>query len=497
MASRPQTTIIIHTQGWTGRGDVSAGRQPLTQIWRDAPTSLPEATAFVLKEGGPVGRRVWVLDSELWLGLVELPAAAVANLSDNELAGPGAYEAENSGGLTASKSVTAVRRSRVPEHDDQFLVAQCSRERMVAVKQAVKLAGGRLAGVCHPAGLPQALLDDGEQDALAGDWRRIEFWAEEVVLAQRVGGRDQVVPLGMSPRGAWRASLSPLLREEPVAPLEQTLLETGVKPRDGVQWRDPLGAGPAARWLNAGEDPDESSQDGPELWRLDEPKLAEHFVAAWAQRLASDSSAQLLPVPWIKPPKAPAARWPAVAIGVLALLIAVGSFGLQWYQASERVITLTDEIEHEEEEARMLGEIEKKATESKRSVEKKKKQIENLEAELVRAINEKRRKAEANAPRETDYRLPLADLMGSLSRLAEGDLVVESITPGSPRHEISGIAASPESASRLAREMSRELVAWSVSPAQIEPVLTSADPHWRFTIVLDPAVPKIPSGVSQ
>ncbi|MEM1108867.1 MAG: hypothetical protein AAGH99_09280 [Planctomycetota bacterium] len=486
MASRPQTTIIIHTQGWTGRADVGAGGQSKPQVWRNAPTELTEAAAVVLKEGGPVGRRVWVLDSGLWLGLVELSAGAVANLSDADLAGPASYEAENAGGLSAAKAVTAVRRARVPEQDDQFLVAQCSRDRMAALKQAVKAAGGKLAGVGHPAGLPQALLDGGERDAEAGDWRRVEFWADEVVLAQRIGGRDQVLPLGMSPRAAWRAALSPLIREEPVAALEQTLIEPGVKPRDGAQWRDPLGGGATARWLNAGEDAADAAQDGPEVWRLEEQTAAEHFVAAWGERAAVDPMFATLPVPWAKPPKAPAARWPAVAVGVLALLLAAGAFGLQWVQATERVAELTEAIEHEQEQSKLLVDLEKKAADSAKAVQAKERAIEKLGGDLARALAEKARR-DAPVLGEPDYRVPLADMMGSLSRLAGGDLLIESITPGSPRHEIAGIAASPKSASKLARELSRELAGeWSVSPAQVTPVLTAGDTHWRFTITLDP-----------
>ncbi|MEM9882009.1 MAG: hypothetical protein AAF800_03720 [Planctomycetota bacterium] len=492
MASRPQITIVMHTRGWTARADVAEGGLPRTQVWRDAPPELAEAVGVVLKEGGAIGRRVWVLDSGLWLGLVEMSAAAVANLSDAELAGPAAYEAETAGGLSATAAVTGVRRSRVPEYQDQFLVAQYPRDRLAAVKQAVKSAGGKLAGVGHPGGLPQALLDGGERDVLAGDWRRVEFWADEVVLVQRTRGRDQVIPLGMPPRGGWRASLSPHLREEPVAPLEQTLVEPGVKPRDGTQWRDPLGAGPAARWLNAGEEEDGSS-DGPELWRLEEPATAEHFVAAWARRLSAEPSLEAFPVPWVKPPKAPAARWPAVAAGVLALLLVAGVLGLQWVQASERVAELTEEIESRQEEARMIADLEKKAKESKQAVQRETREIADLEAQLARVM-EARDRDETGAPRVADLRGPLAELMGSLSRLAGGELMVESITPGSPRHEVAGLSASPESASRLARRLSRELSAgWSVSPARIEPVLTADDPHWRFTIMLDPASPTPPS----
>ena len=290
MPSRPDITVVIRTHGLLLRVDVRGGGEPQVKRWRRDWSDLTAAVTHALRDGGRSGRRVWVLDSGVWLGMVELPGGAVAGLPDKDLADPAAFEAEAISGLTPVEAVTTVQRRRMSDQEDQFLVAQTKRTDVIAVARAVRSAGARLAGIGHPAGLPEPLELDGRAGTTKdGGWRRVEFWSESVVLVESVAGRVGLIPLGVSPQGDWRKMLARhLSRGEPVAQ-DQTLIEPGVRVRGGAQWRESTAVRGNARWLAAGEDRDDVD-DGVPVWDLADDTLVEPFAAAWARRLGPDGA---------------------------------------------------------------------------------------------------------------------------------------------------------------------------------------------------------------
>ena len=286
MASRPDLTVVIRTPDLLLRADVRAGEEPVVSRWRGLALDPPTAVVHALGEGGRAGRRVWVLDSGVWLGDVGLSGSAVAGLSDKELANPAAFEAEAVSDLRPDEAATAVQRRRIVEQDDQFLVAQVRRSDLVAVAKAVKGAGSRLVGVRHPAGLPARLEGaeahtDGGASAADAAWRRVEFWSDSVVLAEGRAGRVTLKPLGVGPASDWRRGLAGLLRDSEATEADHTLLASGVEVRGGPEWGERPAASESARWLAAVEDvADDGSTSGETHEELSRYDVAERFAAA-------------------------------------------------------------------------------------------------------------------------------------------------------------------------------------------------------------------------
>ncbi|MEM9347601.1 MAG: hypothetical protein AAGB26_13385 [Planctomycetota bacterium] len=483
MPSRPDMTLLIRTHGLLLRADVGGGGEPVVTKWRQDWPDVAAATSHAFADGGKPGKRVWVLDSEVWLGTVDLPAGAVAGQSDKDLVGPAAYEAEAISDLSPMEAVTAVQRRRMADHGDQFLVTQARRSEVSALARVVRGAGGKLAGLGHPAGLSTALQFD-QHTGNGADWRRVEFWYEAVVLIESVGGRLGLFPLGLGPRSDWRRALTPLLRAgEPVAE-DQTLIGPGVRVRGGTQWRESAAVEGTARWLAAGDE-QADEDDGIPNWDLADDASADRFVQAWAKQLVTVQPGDPAMTPTVRPPKAPASRWPAVLVGVLALGLAVFAIMTLREEATHRIAELQELIDHAEEDQKAISDRGQQVNRLKVALRSKQRAVSDLETQL-----EKLREQQAKTQTKeigADRRTALSAMMASLTSSNSDSIMVQSIEHGSPRHEISGMSTSPEAATRLARDLSRKLRGlWSVSPAEIEPESGARQVVWRFTIALDP-----------
>ncbi|MEM8884619.1 MAG: hypothetical protein AAGD14_11155 [Planctomycetota bacterium] len=475
---------MIRMPGLLLRADMRSDGDPLVSRWRQDWPDAASAVAHALDEVGRASRRVWVLDSDVWLGVVDLPDSAVAGLSDKDLVEPAAFEAEPISDIRPSDAVTAVQRRRMSGEGDQFLVVQARRADVTAVAKAVRRAGSKLAGMGHPAGLGESLVSDGPSVGTggSGDWRRLEFWPDSVVLTESSAGRTDLIPLGIGPGSSWRRALEPLLRQREPAAEPHTLVAPGVQVRGGLIWRENVAASGTAHWLVAGEDQSDDD-DGVPVIDLSEDVSADVLAATWARTLATVDPAAGGVAPMLRQPKAPAARWPAVVVGVLAFAVALGLVLYQRDQAAKRLEELQGRLEHAETEARNLGNRRKQAQQAKVEVRRKEKAVENLERE----VQNLRKQRTITRPVQLDRRAALAAMMSSLTSLGSKQVVIQSIEHGSPRHTIKGTALSPDAASRLARELSRTLRRhWAVSPAQIDPKSGPQRMVWTFSIEIEP-----------
>ena len=502
---RPDTTVIIRTPGLLLRADVRGREAPLVTQWREADFDATSAVTHALREGGRPGKRVWVLDSEVWLGLVGLSGGAVAGLSDKELAEPAAFEAEAISDLRPDEAVTAVQRRRVAEQDDQFLVAQTRRADVVAIAKALRGAGAKLAGITHPAGLVEPLTSPGSESGATDtrsplDWRRVEFWSDSVVLVESVARRVHLIPLGVGPGTEWRRALKPFLRGNETVGHEQALLAPGVRVRGGPTWRESLVASGTARWLAVDDEQtseeDTSANGEVPVWDLADDAAASTFAAAWARRLATaEESTRKATSPILRPPKGPAARWPAVMVGVIALAASVAIIVQQRLQVEHQLQDVQAQIGRAEASAKVAKDRRKEAQQASSDVKAKRRAV----AELERQLEEISRKRASSRPVDSDRRGALAALMAAVTDSASEETVIQSIEHSSPEHKISGTALTPEAASRLARELSLRLRDhWTVNPAEIEPQPGSLRPNsqrpdlqqvvWRFSVELVPLV---------
>ncbi|MEM9386640.1 MAG: hypothetical protein AAGA68_16395 [Pseudomonadota bacterium] len=483
MTSRPDITVVIRTEGLLLRADQGSEARPV-QRWRRSWPDLPAALTHALSDGaGPVGRRVWVLDSGVWFGAIELSSGAVAGLSDKDLIEPAAYEAEALSDIKPADAVTEVQRRRMADLGDSFLVAQVKRSDMIAVTKAVRGARSRLAGISHPAGLAEALAPASpaimEPD---GSWRRLEFWSDSVVLVECVAGAVTLIPLGAVPQSDWRRALAPYLRgAEPVGQ-EQTLIEGAVKVRGGHQWRETTSPdNSAARWL--AEDGVDDEDTGLPTWRLGDDDAATQFAAAWARCLAAEGASRTEGGPVLRPPSAQTERWTAVAVGVVVFLLALSTVLLQRSQGQEQYTVLQAQLDHAQGQQQVVTDRRARLRTLSSEVRSRERAVQALEQELDRFSRDWRTTA------GVDRRVALAALMEAVGQLVDEDIVIRSLEHRMPWQSISGVASTPEAASRLASNLSRMLSThWRVNPAQIEPKAGSGGVVWEFSILMEPVV---------
>ena len=479
MAPRPDLTVVLRTRGVLLRADFRRGGEPQVARWRNLPMDAGPAVTHALREGGRAAKRVWVLDSEVWLGEVGLSGSAVAGLSDKELASPAAFEAEAVSDLQPAEAVTAVQRRRMAQADDQFLVAQAPRADVAAIAKAVRGGGSKLAGISHPAGLPEA-RDVGDEASMGNGhngWRRVEFWSDSVVLTESNAGRTSLTPLGISPGSEWRRALEPHLRGGEPTPEDHTLIEPGARIRGGPSWRETVAVNGSARWMAAGEE-EEDEEDGVAVVNLADDAAADDFAAAWARRLATAEPAAESATPTLRPPKAPAARWPAVVVGLLLLALSVLVVMQQRTDAAARLADLQAQMTSAQGSTQKVSDRQRDARQAKAELEAKKKVVDGLEKDVEKRLRE----LTPSQPLPTDRRAAISQLMGVLTAFASEDLVIQSIERRGSRHEIKGMATSPGAASRLARGLNHGLGdAWWVSPAQNDPEPGPARVVWRYS----------------
>ena len=117
---RTETTLIaILGQRWA-RVDVDRAGAKWVDGDQHRSPELVEVLDTALSAGGKLGKQIWLLTDQVWLGDIDLPPSAVVGLKDEQLAKAAAYEAESGGGLPAWESATAVSRVRVRNADDRF-----------------------------------------------------------------------------------------------------------------------------------------------------------------------------------------------------------------------------------------------------------------------------------------------------------------------------------------------------------------------------------------
>jgi hypothetical protein len=210
MPPRAATTILLITQHSLIRADLSAApKTALIGMW-DQPrpdlhdlTSLTEAAIFM---GPKIGKRVWVLATDLWTQTLELPVAKAAGLAGPQLASALNFEAESLSGHNAFDSVVAHVALAPREGQQPFWIVQGNAVDIAQIDQVVRKEGGRLAGVTHPGGLARALTADSGPQA---GWQRVELWPDAVVMLHGAPGQiTGVQVINSDPQmGRWRASL--------------------------------------------------------------------------------------------------------------------------------------------------------------------------------------------------------------------------------------------------------------------------------------------------
>jgi hypothetical protein len=158
---RNAVTILLLTRNELVRADFArGGGRGLSGVWRQPRSDLPDPVSAVeaaLLQAPGVGRRVWVLSTDLWTQTLSMPGVKMAGLSPEQQAGALAFEAEGLSGQAAHDSVVGYVTRPAEGNEVGYWLVQAPAADLARIEAAVHRAGGRLAGLAHPAGLDRPL----------------------------------------------------------------------------------------------------------------------------------------------------------------------------------------------------------------------------------------------------------------------------------------------------------------------------------------------------
>src|SRR5437763_1046921 len=177
--ARNATTIILLTRNELVRADFARGGRTLSGLWRQPRPDLPDLTSVIesaLLQAPGVGRRVWLLSTDLWTQTLTLPGLKMAGLNAEQQASALNFEAEGMSGQPAFDSVVGYTTQPAEGQETGYWLVQSPSSTLPQIEEAIERAGGRLAGVAHPAGLPMPL--DGKT---VKSWQRVELWPDALV----------------------------------------------------------------------------------------------------------------------------------------------------------------------------------------------------------------------------------------------------------------------------------------------------------------------------
>lgn len=447
------TTLVVVTRDRVVRAEFRArSARPTSIIVRERPETDDPVAAVVAGLGGErrAPGRVFVLSSDVWTRTLRVPALNLKNLSAAELQQSLAFEAEPLSGLSPAEAATAVLTLGEAHGLGDAWVGQISVAVLGEIDEVVRGAGGKLAGVLHPAGVPIPIdFGSGSDSGL-----RVEFWAD--ATARVVNDGDRLTNLQIE-QGAATANREAIVGE----------------------W---------ARQSNVGLErvdvlvPDfRPSIDGEHTFADD--ATLETWLTAWHKVLTARKPA----APSIAPPPRPLStqqrRNIAAVLAGVALLACIGHgywvrTGIELAQAEQNRV---------EAPGRELASIKKQQGETEKALTK-------LRDETTK------RAAEVKQAEETliAHRRRLGALLDRLGRESTHQWVLRRID-GSPRELILvGLTMHPEHISALAADLAADLdkLGWTVEPPThtARNQLNDGGP-WSFELRLrDETLPKPATG---
>lgn len=415
MLSQPVTLVVV-TRDRVVRAEFRArnATKPTSLVVRERPDSddpiSPIVTALSGERRSP--GRVFVLSSDVWTRTIEVPTINLKNLSPAELQQSMAYEVEPLSGLASSEAATAVVSLAELQKAGEAWIGQISAATLAELDEVVRGAGGKLAGVLHPAAVPDSL--DGIRPAV-----RIEFWADATARVVALGDRLTLQVEQGAATANRQAIIDEWHRQSPGAPIEVLVPD----------FRPPI-------------DDERTFHDEATL---------ESWLALWHRTL----TARKVKVPVIRPAPRPLSvqqRRNIAAVLCLATLAACAGYR-HWTMSS--IAKNQAEQNLVEAPGRELATIKQQQGETEKATAKLKEEIAKRAtevgySELMLVAHRKR----------------FGELLERLGRESSKEWVLREID-GTPREiKLVGMTMHPEHISQLAAELAEDLadLGWAVDP---------------------------------
>lgn len=354
MPRKPRNTILCITADRLVRADFDRAADPagfaITIRPRPAIDDLPGLVETTIRLGSDLGKRVWVLSSDIFLQIADLTSAPGA-LDDDELRRALAFELEPLSNISGLESLVGYAPLASETGHAAFLVSQISHSEAERINEVVRRAGGQLAGIAHPAGAPAPLHSAGALEA----WARVEVWADATVRIERTPGQPVTRSPLLTPLGGHTHSAD-------------------------TQWGGDDGAAPADLLLTSNGN-QIAGYDPQLIRRLDTEDDFRALLSTWARILHDD----LAPTQVIHPPKrpAPAGAWTGLAAAVA--LVAIGGCAAHWWYVNQQITTLQAEVDERSGPATERDRLQTEFRALASRVENKRNQLVRLESDIESA----------------------------------------------------------------------------------------------------------------
>lgn len=445
MATRTSNTILLITRDRLARADFDkhgalAGlhEQPAPAV-EDLPSLVEAAVRLSSVRPG----RVWVLTTEIWAQTLTLPEETVSNLSPEDLGRAVAFEAEPLSGVTAADSLVGCVDQGSDDGQRRLWAVQIPLALPDQVEYIVRQAGGRLAGLGHPGGLPRSLIGLADSRVV---WQRIELWPGAMVVVR--GGAGQApttLIVNNDPKpGRWTTDLQRWLPEQQHAVHQESLHASASVATSEL---DPL-----ARLS------------------LDDPEALGEFLVAWAAELSAKSPG----VPLVRSARRPLSSGQKWAVAAAAALLALAFCSGHFVWMKQRMATRQAEI------VRLRGPIEL-FNQAKKEVEGLRKQREQLDAgygKLQGDLEQCRKVLEAQQNR-------LRSLLKALAESKLEEVTIEKIDGSGDELVLYGTCLEAGMADELAALLAPKMepLGWRVQlPSKKAQELFTDHGPWKFEL---------------
>jgi cell division protein FtsB len=485
--TRPTTLFFIGRDRLV-RADFAAGRRgpPIAIAQRMRPDSDDPAVtvATLAAAGGARLGRVFILSVDCWVHTMDLVTSILGGMNDEEMTKLLSFDAEPLSGINAFDAASAMLPVGNNGTEKRFWFSEVSQSTREQFDAAIRQAGGTLAGICHPGGVPMPLTSP------VGDktWRRVEFWPGTVVRAAYHGTTlmHLEVDEGQSPQDkeailrAWRvktgaSEIEEVLFSEAQRDSRSSAGATSASLPDDIAELDRAGL----VLLDEG--------NAEQVSLLDEIALGE-WLAHWHRVLTARRPA----APVIRMERRPmtGGQRRLVAAG-LAGVVALACFGhFQWVKWA--LAQTADEQTRVEAPGKELAQVTKQAGDLEKEIQKLRDETGKLEANVQQC----EKVLEVQRSR-------LSDLIGRLAKMPQQGWVLRQIGGDAREVTLQGITMHPQRISALSSELSAELhdLGWGVEPPkQTAQNFDQTGGPWKFEVrlrdvaIATPPVPATPPG---
>lgn len=428
--ARPFTTILFLNRESIVRADLpsrSSDSLILLQGERPPVDDVSIVIESALRLGGPCGKKVWILDTDLWTQILPLPLSAIRQSKGNEIAQALKFEAEALSGISAFDAEIGYQELNTVNGEKNFWCSVVSSSQFNQCAELIEAENSRLMGYLHPSACPRPLQSTVKDPQR---WRRLEIWPDLIcgVVAGSGGSLEKK-----------------LINADP---------ESGYWLSEWQEWSAAIGEVDAKEALSLGamtHSPDEDSVH----FDLSNNDILNQFLMSWAQAFLAPSSQ----FAYIIPPRKPIAKPVLIGASAIAALITLALCCAHHTLQLNQISAIKKETEKAELPAKNIAEIDNKL-----------KRLKNEQKKLTKDIDQLAKKVKAGQSILSVQRARFAHLLAEVARNLPEGAVLEGLETKNGSVTLRGLCSNPEKSHKLATLLAKSLEkdSWTVGGPKTE-----------------------------